>query len=1178
MAPSGRGRPFVFTFYPNGSVIDEAPESAPATSQQRRRRIIPVNSFAPIEIENEHFKGAMVLIHETGNEPERDDEDALDEDALDEAVEGGGDLRGLQLQVQGQFKKAIARGKLWAGGELQDNLKLGWFMQNVVKLCANYAKKKTEGRLHFNLGGKGELPLMTFPMTQVFSVIATPPGGELLKLGSKELSDKIVWQGPTEIEINTTDTYTLVYKTGFVDLCSWELLKVPGVSPLPLENLLGDVQSSRVMLYDSAATDGNHANWRDGVLIEWLFMRGKPGEKWYEDDILDWRKPSEVATADHHENEGEGSDASDSSQGDEIVDLIDDVDDDAGAHGDESDDSSESSQESLIGEDEEAFLCDVEGWRPRTIVPHDQVDEKLGVSIRVPFYIESIDRRRRRKLRVWYVFAILHKGGSDELWLAKPIWELAALCGRRRTLRTRLKTFRRGSALGCQCYGVQTLEQFRHVVRSAVCKDSKLTHNILHSASTAPTRNNSSSEAENAEQDQDLAPRPWELGKITKLHAGGPAELARKMKAKKVMVPPRFLVGSGNKACELAFVHAKDGRNNMEREGLVGVVQFEGRICEELLRLSRDAILRVFSPFDCDKARLKLPVSHIAKVEAIDGLFLGRFFRWEVHTELKVLVFCVADEEERNAWIATLRAAIVDESPSRFFNWATGSVAAYLMDTTRSRRWRPKKRLVLNDRILLDDTTESMPPSLVEVMLQQVLSFRTVFCPDLVQVTEFLNRSSFLKAVRFGDLSQSDLLSFWLNVYHCLLLHGRLMLGTPRSRRELSRFFNRVSYLVGSRPVSLKEIERIILRMPNLDSVTGIRATGRAKARQVVGFCGLCRRRALGNRGRSDCATSTPTSSVVALEKAMSTESCDSAGSSPQPTSVVQKRACFPHIASMVSLREPPWSRRRVHACLFLGQAPEALAIPKQDLRVVLCLNRGNASCLPNVPVFRSAGLGNQLDEVSGDFIEEFVTIRENARGVTQITLPHSCKCLKRELNMDQETLVNFVWKFTKTDIAKPSKRIQIKFDKYRPAPRHGLALDHRSRIFEVGSEYAVVTAAAQALANFMEKHGFPGGIIKDRLEGSSKARSDGTRSPASSRHGGERSPASSSRAGDKAGSVSPGQALSEVSVSKAEVLQEPTVVEPPLAERSSPEQGSIVQAPPVRERVDERCLTVIHL
>merc|ERR1719345_618322 len=100
-------------------------------------------------------------------------------------------------------------------------------------------------------------------------------------------------------------------------------------------------------------------------------------------------------------------------------------------------------------------------------------------------------------------------------------------------------------------------------------------------------------------------------------------------------------------------------------------------------------------------------------------------------------------------------------------------------------------------------------------MLDMVLRLKDR--PSTQELVEFIDESSRLKAISFDGWTNSALMAFWMNVYHCLLLHGRLLLGTPKSRRELYRFYSRVSYIVGTRPVSLKEIERHILHVPIQD-------------------------------------------------------------------------------------------------------------------------------------------------------------------------------------------------------------------------------------------------------------------------------------------------------------------------------------------------------------------------
>ena len=64
-------------------------------------------------------------------------------------------------------------------------------------------------------------------------------------------------------------------------------------------------------------------------------------------------------------------------------------------------------------------------------------------------------------------------------------------------------------------------------------------------------------------------------------------------------------------------------------QALVGSVHFEGRICEELLRLSSDGFLRCFTPYDCEKPRISVHAGEILQIEALPGPCLGRFMLWQ---------------------------------------------------------------------------------------------------------------------------------------------------------------------------------------------------------------------------------------------------------------------------------------------------------------------------------------------------------------------------------------------------------------------------------------------------------------------------------------------------------------------------------------------------------------------
>jgi hypothetical protein len=55
-------------------------------------------------------------------------------------------------------------------------------------------------------------------------------------------------------------------------------------------------------------------------------------------------------------------------------------------------------------------------------------------------------------------------------------------------------------------------------------------------------------------------------------------------------------------------------------------------------------------------------------------------------------------------------------------------------------------------------------------------------------------------------------LSFWINIYNALVVHGIIELGVKNSVNEISHFFEKVSYKIGDYIFSLDDIEHGILR------------------------------------------------------------------------------------------------------------------------------------------------------------------------------------------------------------------------------------------------------------------------------------------------------------------------------------------------------------------------------
>jgi hypothetical protein len=130
--------------------------------------------------------------------------------------------------------------------------------------------------------------------------------------------------------------------------------------------------------------------------------------------------------------------------------------------------------------------------------------------------------------------------------------------------------------------------------------------------------------------------------------------------------------------------------------------------------------------------------------------------------------------------------------------------------------------------------------------------------------------------------------------------------------------------------------------------------------------------------------------------------------------------------------------RRNSSACFYIGEIPQSLGIPTMDLRSAFCLNRGNVSCLPAIPLFSNDHANTQMEETCKRFCEEFVRVVEKDGSPARVILPHCCRGLKREFSYDSEALLKFVWRFlaNSKERGQPSRKTHVAFTKFRRDPR----------------------------------------------------------------------------------------------------------------------------------------------
>ena len=133
-----------------------------------------------------------------------------------------------------------------------------------------------------------------------------------------------------------------------------------------------------------------------------------------------------------------------------------------------------------------------------------------------------------------------------------------------------------------------------------------------------------------------------------------------------------------------------------------------------------------------------------------------------------------------------------------------------------------KKRRLLNCRKFcfrgsLADDLGAGPEAAVDPNLVVATALRSALEPhdhegNNDNLKAFLNHSSMLKKCQIGGLSEKAKLTFFLNLYHLMITHAYLVLGTPTSSFKWVSYFNMISYQVDDDIFSLTELEHCIIR------------------------------------------------------------------------------------------------------------------------------------------------------------------------------------------------------------------------------------------------------------------------------------------------------------------------------------------------------------------------------
>jgi hypothetical protein len=83
--------------------------------------------------------------------------------------------------------------------------------------------------------------------------------------------------------------------------------------------------------------------------------------------------------------------------------------------------------------------------------------------------------------------------------------------------------------------------------------------------------------------------------------------------------------------------------------------------------------------------------------------------------------------------------------------------------------------------------------------------------PEITDWIEFSEKVSTLQSVSLRELTKSDLIAFFLNIYHTLLLHSFVVLGVPSSGTDWKSLKASASYEIAGDLMTLRDIDEVIL-------------------------------------------------------------------------------------------------------------------------------------------------------------------------------------------------------------------------------------------------------------------------------------------------------------------------------------------------------------------------------
>ena len=694
---------------------------------------VPLNSQTSFPIETELFTGRLLLIIRPSDDPAKVDP------YWNERIFSKKKRR-VVMQLQGKLKYK-PKGKIYAGMEISDPMKLGLIANGLCNIILKMTKSFNP-LLHYSFGTKDERAHICFPASTFFErLVVTPPDETPPEMGIEfvELPDAVADRKAykTQIDWNTDDTYSMSFYTQYIDFPTWSVVSLPVGRDISLQTFWGNSFAS-VVLYE---VDKDQDEYKPHLTESNRYLLGLRFKHLGKDGTIAPRQSSNAALLEQQDEFSEGGEGSEWS-------------------GDESRHVSEGESISTAGDlalmpafDEEYVMDDDE----------DNTTE---------FYdtMES-----------------LPAGGAGEI----SSLELMSTSSHN-TLLSVIDTY-------CPCWIDMFSKRGKYVQMYAFCnggtkrqqqhplfRTSDLAEEIFKGREIAEVDDRFSNRVSSAERTRRILGLKYADANVHKrnqtqlqlFHKVSCRFDARFLRRKEPMVKKVGGIKSGYVARALSDRHWKEERMVLLDDGII-FHHVEGS--KTNFRISLSSVIDVSVPENTDL--LPLPSYHYLQVE----------------TFVRVTYLMFRSEEERNSWALTLDRLLETRGSVRSFSkeliQSDDPVHEFL---SKSTMWSCQKRKILNCRRHSFRTTRSKTPEdtlrLAERALAKVLSLNPKGGANDSDLRDFLDCASSLKDADAHSLNEEEKMSFFLNVYHIMIMHSYIILGPPVSGPEWISYFNTIAY------------------------------------------------------------------------------------------------------------------------------------------------------------------------------------------------------------------------------------------------------------------------------------------------------------------------------------------------------------------------------------------------